>query len=359
MENKSIDRLLLPDVLKFNNGKEVISLEDWNLRKEEIKEIISKEEYGYFPNKHYKISSKIIKEDENYCGGTAIYREVLLTIHMDDDFSFGIKVAIPKSKDKCKAFIYLDFYNTFPNKNLPVNEILDNGFAVISVYYQDITSDNDDFTNGLSKYFNLYEGKNRNFGKIGIWAFACMHVMDYIKTLNEIDKENVAIVGFSRLGKTALLTGAFDERFKFVISNDSGNSGAAITKGKAGEKIRDICSKFPYWFCSNYQKYMDQDENLEFDQHFLTSLIYPRYLYIASASEDLWADPKAEFRCCIETSKVYNKFDKKGFIYDKESYLEPGCEYLEGDIGYHLRKGTHYLTRYDWQRFMKYMNKHN
>lgn len=357
MIKEDLEKIKLPDLLTFNNGQTVKDKEEWKRRREEIKEIISREEYGYFPKEHAKISWEIIEEEDNYCGGTAIFRKVLIKMHMEEDFSFPIKIAIPKLKEKCKACIYLDFHDTFPNKNLPVNEICDNGFAVISVCYKDITDDNDDFTDGLSRSFKAVQGK-RDFGKILIWSWAAMHIMDYVQTLEEIDKNNIAIVGLSRLGKTALLTGAFDERFRFVISNNSGQSGAAISRNKEGETIKDICERFPYWFSTNYQKYIDNENKQEFDQHFLASLVAPRYLYVASASEDRWADPKAEFRCCIETTKVYNLLNEKGLIYDKKDYPIAGEDYLEGDIGYHLRQGTHYLTRYDWQRFMKYMNIH-
>lgn len=358
MLKEDLKNLNLPEILKFNNGKLVKSEKDWYKRKEEIKEIILREEYGYFPKEHFKISTKIIEEDKNYCGGTAIFRKVLITLHMEKNFSFPIKLAIPKAKKKCKTYIYLDFHNEFPNKNLPVNEICDNGFAIISVYYQDITSDDNDFTNGLSQFFKSDEN-GRNFGKILIWSWAAMHIMDYLQTLKKIDQENIAIVGLSRLGKTALLTGAFDERFKFVITNNSGQSGAAISKNKEGETIKNICERFPYWFSFNYQKYKNDKMKLNFDQHFLTSLVAPRYLYVASASEDSWSDPKAEFRCCVETTRIYNIFNIDGLIYKNEDYPLAGEDFLDGKIGYHLRQGTHDLTRYDWYRFMKYMDIHN
>lgn len=357
MIKEDLEKIKLPDLLTFNNGQTIKNKEEWEKRREEIKEIISREEYGYFPKEHARISWKIIEEDDNYCGGTAIFRKVLITMHMKEDFSFQIKIAIPKIEEKCKTFIYIDFHEEFPNKNLPVNEICDNGFAVVSVCYKDITDDNDDFTDGLSKFFKTDQGK-RGFGKILIWSWAAMHIMDYVQDLEEIDKENIAIVGLSRLGKTALLTGAFDERFRFVISNNSGQSGVAISRNKEGERIKDICERFPYWFSDNYLRYIDNEDKQEFDQHFLAALVAPRFLYVASASEDIWADPKAEFRCCIETNKVYNLLNEKGLVYDKKDYPAPGEDYLQGKIGYHLRKGTHYLTRYDWQRFMKYMDIH-
>lgn len=358
MIKEDLTKMKLPDILRFNSGITVKDKNDWEIRKEEIKKIIQREEYGFFPKEHVKISTKVIEEDGNYCGGTAIYKKVMISMHLEKDFSFEIKLAIPKSNGKSKTFIYLDFYDTFPNKYLPVNEILDNGFAIVSVYYKDITSDDNDLSNGLSKFFGV-DGDKRQFGKILIWSWATMHVMDYILTLDEIDKYNIAIIGHSRLGKTALLTGAFDERFKFVISNNSGQGGAALSRNKQGESIKDICDRFPYWLCTNYQKYIDNEELAKFDQHFLTSLIAPRYLYIASASEDIWADPRSEFRCCIQTSKVYNFLDADGLMYKKDEYPLAGEQYLDGHIGYHLRKGTHYLTRYDWQRFMKYIDIHS
>lgn len=233
MIKEELEKRGLPELLKFNNGKEVKNKEDWEKRKNEIKKILNEEEYGYFPEKHVPISIELLDEDaERYCRGTAIYRKVLLTLNFNEEkLSFPINIAIPKKHKPCPAFLYISFDNLFPNKYLPIEEICDQGFAIISFCYEDITLDNNDFSDGLSKFFYKNE-KNRNFGKILLWSWAAMHVMDYIETLDEIDKENVAIVGHSRLGKTALLTGAFDERFKYTISNNSGQSGAAISRGK-------------------------------------------------------------------------------------------------------------------------------
>lgn len=356
MIKEELEKRNLPQILRFNNGKEVEDKEEWEKRRKEIKQTLSEEEYGHFPKEHVPISIELLEDDTNYCGGTAIYRKILLTLNYNKDkFSFPIKIAIPKVNKPCPAFIYISFYESFPNKNLPVEEICDQGFAVISFYYQDVTSDNNDFSNGLSKFF-YKEEKQRNFGKILIWSWAAMHVMDYIQTLDEIDKENIAIVGHSRLGKTALLTGAFDERFKYTISNNSGQSGAAISRNKMGERIKCIYERFPYWFCSNYKKYSDNEELLPFDQHYLLGLIAPRNLYIASASKDTWADPKSEFLCGVATNSVYELYNKKGLVHTDE-YPITGTKLFDGSIGYHLRNGCHYLSRYDWNMFIEYINK--
>lgn len=357
MLEKELEKRELPELLKLNNDTAIKSLMDWEKRKNEIRELLSMEEYGYFPEKHVPISIEVLEEDDKYCRRTAIFRKILLTLHLKDGkFSFPVKMSIPYKNKVSPAFLYISFYDEFPNKYLPVEEICDQGFAVVSFCYKDVTSDDNDFSNGLSKFF-YKENEKRNFGKILLWSWAASHVMDYMQGIPQIDKEKIAIVGHSRLGKTALLTGAYDERFKYVISNNSGQSGAAISRKKGGESIKNICDRFPFWFCENYKKYSDSEDTMPFDQHYLLSLIAPRNLYIASSSEDSWADPHSEFLCALAVNPIYELYGKKGLIhFDK--YLEAGEKLLDGNIGYHVRDGWHYLSRHDWNTFIEYIKKH-
>lgn len=354
MIKEELEKRNLPDLFTFLDGKKVENTSDWEKRREEIKNILSNEEYGCFPKNHVPISSRVDFEDTNYFGGKAIYQEIAITMQIEKDkFVFPIKVVMPKESVNCPAFLYISFISEIPNKHLPVEEICDNGFAIVSFGYEDITSDDENLEDGLSKYF-YKQNSQRNFGKILIWSWAAMHVMDYMQTIEKINKNKIAIIGLSRLGKTALLTGAFDERFAYTISNESGQSGAALSRQKEGETIRDIYNRFPFWFCSNYSKYINQENLQNFDQHFLTSLIVPRKLYISSASEDMWADPKSEFLNCVATSKIYELYNQKGLVY--ENKFPTANTYLhKGNIGYHIRKGTHGINRYDWNMFIKFM----
>lgn len=328
------------------------------ITRDEMLNVLQSEEYGYIPNKPEKIRW-VIDESyyvPNFCAGKATVKKVYAICTIDGkEFSFPFYCAIPTELGKLPFFIHINFRDNVPDRYMPTEELIDNGFAVLSFCYNDVTKDNDDFADGLPSV--LYENGKRkanDAGKIAMWAWAAQRVMDYAETLSSVlDLDRSVVCGHSRLGKTALLTAATDERFKFAYSNNSGCSGAAITRGKQGETVKDICKNYSYWFCENYKKYIDNEENMPFDQHFLLASIAPRRICVGSASNDLWSDPESELLCCVAASKA---FEQNGFIYDGRE-VKTGDRFFDGNIGYHLRNGEHYFSREDWRRLIEFINK--
>jgi hypothetical protein len=189
----------------------------------------------------------------------------------------------------------------------------------------------------------------------GVWAWGASRVMDYLDTELAVDAERVAVVGFSRMGKTALWAGANDERFTAVISNESGAGGAALSNRLFGETIEDLNVRFPHWFCKNYRKYNGLEGQLPFDDHQLLALVAPRPLYVGSAEGDLWSDPRGEFLACVAASPVYELLGVAGLGTDTMPPLEQPV--ASGRISYHIRRGPHAFTDYDWQRYLDFLDR--
>lgn len=313
--------------------------------------------YGTMPPSNVKTSVIMSPDEENLPIGNGIVKNMQCVCSLDNqDFSFPFKAILPKHfTGRIPAFVYISFSNEIQFKYHPFDEIIENGFAIFTFCHNDITQDNNDFNDKCAKYLS---GDRENDphapGKIAMWAWAAMRVMDYVTSLEYVDTDNIAVCGHSRLGKTALLTGAFDKRFKYVISNDSGCIGAALSRGKIGETNAKICTTFPYWFCPQFVNKSLNDELPNIDQHFILAMIPPRHLLVCSAEEDLWADPISEFLCIYKTNEVYKLYGKQGLICPDELPIAP-ADFSQGDAHYHVRHGVHYHTKEDWLACINYI----
>ncbi len=240
-----------------------------------------------------------------------------------------------------------------------VEKLLGRGYALVTIYAGDIFPDHKD---GLAASiiplsFDAGQTVQRpaEWNALAAWGWGLSKALDYLETDPAIDAKKVAVMGFSRMGKAALWAGARDERFAIVISNESGEGGAALARRWYGETTARINTSFPHWFCGHFKRFNDREDAMPTDQHELIALVAPRPVYIASAEEDRWSDPKGEFLSGLHAEPVYALFGKAGLGVAEQPPLNTPV----GDvIRYHVRTGKHDVLEYDWDQYLDFADRH-
>lgn len=367
----------LPDPLIMADGRKVSSKKQWEARRKELLELFTTQIYGRMPSTVDYFETEVLETETSALDGLATRKRVAVYLSRDHSVWIDLLVYTPNSArgGRSPMFLGVNFWGnsccTMEEDVLPANdaekqrygifeqlakganarrwplrEILSRGYGVATFYRGDVCPDFDD--TGATGVRSLYPKKNGElcgpdeWGAVSAWAWGLSRAMDYLVTDKDVDPARVAVIGHSRLGKTALWAGANDSRFAMVVSNDSGCTGAKIARRNFGESVKMINWHFPHWFCDNYDRYNNNPETLPVDQHELIALCAPRPVCVGSAVDDLNADPKGEKMALEAAAPVYRLWGKDAV----------------GRLNYHIRPGGHDIILSDWNVYLDHADKY-
>ena len=384
----------LPDPLVCLDRTRVTSRQLWETkRKPELKALFQHYMYGYVPPapKPGEVHFSVERAADSYFGGKATKKEVTISFGPEGTPPVHLLVVLPKGKGKVPVFVGANFHGNHtllddPDVALPtawvpdrapgakdnhatdagrgkdigvwnIEYVVGRGYGVATFYCGDTDPDKPDPADGIQPHYykpGQTEPAEHDAATIAAWAFGIHRAVDYLEQDRSIDHDRIAVVGHSRLGKTALLAGAFDERIDLVIPLQAGCGGTAPSRGTVGESVKRINDSFPHWFDATFKAFNEHTDRLPFDQHCLIALCAPRPVLLSNAVEDEWANPAGQFDMLKAAEPVYKLLGAGGV--DAKVMPEPG-KLIDSRLGYWIRPGKHSMTKADWETFIAYADR--
>ena len=400
-DESKVPAYTLPDPLICADGTRVTSAKIWEKkRRPELVRLFEENIYGRAPGRPRGMHFETTSLATNALGGTATRKEVTIWFTRGTNGpGMHLLIYIPNSaRGPVPAFLGLNFegnhsINTDPGITLsdrwlqqssrdtcetnhhateacrgvdasswPVEKILGRGYALATFYYGDLEPD---WTNGWKTGVRAAlspDGTNTVFkpddwGATSAWAWGASRALDYLETDRAINARRVGVIGHSRLARTSLWAAARDQRFATAFANESGHAGAALARREFGETTALFNSNpnHAFWFCGNFKKFSNHDDQMPTDQHEEVALMAPRPVYIGSAQDDLWSDPRGEFLGGKGAEPVYALYGETGLgVSDWPPVNHPVGVF----IGYHMRTGRHDITDYDWDQYLNFADRY-
>ena len=341
-----------------------------------------------------KVEFTLLERSDNALNGTATRLQYKITsCDKNGEHSFTLLIYFPQGAKNCPVFVNANYggnhtvieekevimpkcylrnngkLKTFKNKAEEhqrglgysrhcIREIIERGYAIATFCYCEVYPDKyDERLSGFDESIYRIYDKSSFKGEtqaIGAWAYGNILARECIETIPELDATKAIVIGHSRLGKAALYATALDKRFAAVISNASCILGTSMNRRNFGGTLKIAINASPFWYGSALKKYENDIEKMPIDQQHFLACIAPRPLYVGSATDDHWCDPTGEFYSLLEASKIYKLFGAKNLPTMDNLRVETP---FHGDVGYHLRRGNHDITLYDWTEYMNFIDK--
>jgi hypothetical protein len=385
----------LPDPLVLPDGGRITTKEQWAKQgRPAWKELFQHYMFGRMP-KPLPVTGQVRHEDRKAFGGKATLREIALAVGPADVPPIFLLLVVPNErKGPAPVFVGLNFCGNHalvddPQVRVPtawmypghpgvkdnrateagrgkekdvwaLEQSIDRGYAVATFYDGDVDPDRADKREGLRPFLAAHIGgaeAGAETATIAAWAWGVSRAVDYLSKDRDLDARRIVCVGHSRLGKTALLAAAFDERIALAIPHQAGCGGTAPSRchNPEAETVKRINTSFPHWFCGNFKKVNDDPSKLPFDQDCLVALCAPRPVLFTNAVKDQWANPAGQFEVLQAAEPVYKLLGAGGLASGR---MPPPGKLSDGTLGYYIREGTHAMTKDDWKVFLAYADKH-
>lgn len=325
----------LPDPFLMNDGKRVQSLEDWVVRREEIKKLAIDLQFGPSLPAPEVMDVEPVYVPE-LAGNCAWYRITCGT--KQKTLSFMMTVFKADVTKPCPVMICGD--HCFPriyNREF-IHSCTDNGVTLVMFNRTEILPDIAEYntecmipgSGEFNKSMDLVKANSEGrvvgplkdvysdieFSTLMGWAWGYSRCVDALEILGLCDESAITFTGHSRGGKACLLAGMLDERASIVnpVSSCAGGCScyrfsytAVREDGKvaSSEEISNIFLHFPTWMGSGMRKYIDHEDELPFDAHFSEALIAPRTLVITQSASDIMASPLGSYLAVEGAREVY------------------------------------------------------